>query len=447
MLHITNTLTQKKEIFNAPDHKVTMYVCGITPYDYSHIGHGRVYVSFDVVYRLLSLLGYSVTYCRNFTDIDDKLIAKAQQRWNDGLRYKEIANEFIAAYEQDMKRLGCKNPDMQPRVTDHIPQIIACITRLIAAGKAYVVDNDVYFSIPSFPAYGALSKQKLDDLRAGARVEINDKKRDVLDFALWKGEKEGTFWQSPWGWGRPGWHIECSALAHYYLGEHIDLHAGGQDLIFPHHENEIAQSEGMFGAPFARYWAHNGFVTVNQEKMSKSLGNFFTLREVFNQFDPMVVRFYILSHHYRAPLEFSYTDMQGFEKSYKKLCRLLSDVQSYSHMTPECMTFPLIKALLEMLTDDLNTPGMFGVLFDNIDALRDVPQAQAVKTFLQQILGLSLEPIAEKTVEITPIIAQLLKEREQARVEKNYARADELRIKLQELGVSVQDKKQKKHEG
>jgi cysteinyl-tRNA synthetase len=443
MLEISNTLTGKKELFK-PLYagKVLLYVCGITPYDFSHIGHGRVYVSFDLLYRLLMFLGYTVTYCRNFTDIDDKLIHKAEKEFGNGLRYKEIATRFIEAYHEDVHKLGCLPPTYEPRVTDTIPEIIAFIQGLIQTGKAYVVNGDVYFSIPDFPAYGYLSKRKLEDLQAGARVEVNDQKRNPLDFALWKSEQPGTFWHSPWGWGRPGWHIECSAMAHTYLGEHIDIHAGGQDLIFPHHENEIAQSEGLYGAPFAQYWMHNGFVTVKQEKMSKSLGNFFTLRQVFEHFDPMVVRYYILSHHYKAPMEFSFDDLQAAHKSYKRLCKAFETIPSVSLSPAQMQQSPCVAKMLAFLTDDLNVSGALGVLFDNLHMVQEQSDEGArIKAFITNVLGLSLQPLAEKATVMTPEIEQLIKEREAARAAKDWARSDVLRMQLKELGFEVQDKK------
>lgn len=440
MITITNTLSGKKELFaSADDKRVTLYVCGVTPYDWSHIGHGRVYVSFDVFYRLLTFLGYTVSYCRNFTDIDDKILKKAEAHYGDRQRYTDITAEFIEAYHDDMKSLGCLSPDNEPRVTDNIPQIIAFVQGLIDAGKAYAVDGDVYFSLESFPAYGKLSRHKLEDLRAGSRVEVNEKKRDPLDFALWKAEPDGQFWQSPWGWGRPGWHIECSALAAEYLGKSIDIHAGGLDLVFPHHENEIAQSEGLHGVPFAKYWMHNGLVRINQEKMSKSLGNFFTLREVFKQFDPMVIRYYYLTHQYRAPLEFSFDDIKAVEKSYQRLCRVFDAITCDDMTDEQIKASPTVQKMLTFLQDDLNTPGMLGVLFENLTTLGD--DACAVKLFVQRVLGLALQPLPEKEIEITPEIQALIDERVQARADKNWARADEIRDQLTALGVDVQDKK------
>jgi cysteinyl-tRNA synthetase len=444
MLVITNTLTGKKEVFKSMHNDaVRLYVCGITPYDAAHVGHGRVYVTFDVLYRLLTFLGYTVTYCRNFTDIDDKLLSKSEKEFGTPQRYKEIADRYIQSYTEDMRALGCLPPSVEPRVTENIPEIITFIQGLIDAGKAYESDGDVYFSIAQFPAYGALAKHKLEDLRAGARVEVNDKKRDPLDVALWKSEKEGTFWKSPWGYGRPGWHIECSALAAKFLGKQIDIHAGGLDLIFPHHENEIAQSEALFNVPFSAYWMHNGFVRVNAEKMSKSLGNFFTLRQVFEQFDPMVVRYYILSHHYKAPLEFSFDDLEAVQKSYKRLCKVFESVPSSDNLLPaQEMQSPVVKKMVAFLCDDLNTPGMFGVLFEHLTELQQDPaQLTLVKSFIVQVLGLNLIPLPEKVIERTPEIEQLLKEREEARVAKDWKRADEIRDRLQAIGFVVQDKK------
>ncbi|HSW73579.1 MAG TPA: cysteine--tRNA ligase, partial [Candidatus Limnocylindria bacterium] len=423
--------------------KVRMYVCGITPYDTSHLGHGRVYVTFDMFYRLLLFLKYDVTYCRNFTDIDDKLITKAEKEFGDGLRYREIAQRYIDAYHQDMAALGCLRPTYEPRVTETIAEIITFVQGLVDAGKAYVVDGDVYFSISSFPDYGKLSKRNLDDLKVGARVEINEQKRDPLDFALWKSESEGTFWQSPWGWGRPGWHIECSAMAAQYLGKHIDIHAGGLDLIFPHHENEIAQSQALYGGCFANYWMHNGFVTVKQEKMSKSLGNFFTLRQVFEHVPPMVVRYYILSHHYKAPLEFSLDDVQASGKSYKRLCKVFEGVPTPTQAWRVTdATSETVRAMLTFLQDDLNTSGMWGVVFERLATLADDAQDKAqVKAFITTVLGLDLQPIPEKEVAMTPEIEKLLRERDEARAARDWKRADTIRDQLVALGVAVQDKK------
>ena len=437
MITITNTLTGKKELFTPlnRDH-VQLYVCGVTPYDYAHIGHGRCYVTFDILYRLLKSAYKKVTYCRNFTDVDDKLMARAQQELGDRLRYHEVAQKFMQAYTQDMNNLNCLTPDVQPCATQTINEIIALVSKLIKEGYAYEVDGDVYFRVRAFKDYGKLSKRKLDDLQAGARVEVNDKKEDPLDFALWKAEAENTFWKSPWGYGRPGWHIECSAMAATHLSPHIDIHAGGMDLIFPHHENEIAQSEAVYGPDFARYWMHNAFVRIDQEKMSKSLGNFFTLRDVFGQFDPMVIRFYILQHHYRSPLDFSFNDIKGAQKAYNKICKALVEVTAQPPTANDEKS--LYEAIMDFLYDDLNTPGALGVVFEN---LSDTKNLAVLKYVLQAMLGLTLIPLVEKETEITPEIQALLDAREHARAQKDWAQADSLRDQLLELGVTIIDKK------
>lgn len=444
---LMDTLTGTKKIFTPLRPPcVTMYVCGITPYADSHVGHARVYTTFDVLYRLLSYQGFTVRYCRNITDIEDKLINKAQQELGSKQAFKEIARKYTERYNQDMKQLNCLIPTYEPKVTDHIDDIITFIQELIKKDVAYQVGSDVYFNIDHFPAYGALSKHKLEDLCAGERVEVNTKKKNPLDFALWKGDPEGLFWESPWGNGRPGWHIECSALALAFLGKEIDIHAGGLDLVFPHHENEKAQSEALHKVPFARYWVHNGFVQINKEKMSKSLGNFFTIRDVLKEVDPMVLRYYLLSHHYRAPLEFSLEGLKTAEKSYGKLCKIFAayNIPAVTLQKDTAKQRTILHEMLAFLCDDLNTPGMFGVLYSSLPALAaDPEQASEVKQFLQQIIGLTLEPLAQEKVVITPEIEKLLAQREQARAEKNWALADALRDQLQQLGVQVHDQKQK----
>lgn len=440
MITLTNTVTGKKEkLTTLKDGSVNLYACGITPYDYAHLGHGRCYILFDVLVRFLKSKNFNVTYCRNFTDIDDKLLDRAQKELGDSLRYKEVADKYINYYLEDMEALNCQFPTYQPRVTEVIPEIIALIERLIANGKAYAVDGDVYYKVDSFPAYGALSKRSLEDLQAGARVEINQKKKNPLDFALWKSEEKG-FWQSPWGHGRPGWHIECSAMAMKYFGDSMDIHAGGQDLIFPHHENEIAQSEGATGKPFVHHWMHVAFVRINQEKMSKSLGNFFTLRELFNLFDPMVIRFYILNHHYKSPLDFALTDLENAEKAYRKIVKALSArTCAVNFSVDHAEKTPVLDAMKKFVADDLNTVGMWGVVFENLDTLGD--EFCLVKSFIQNILGLTLEPLAQKIVCITADIQKLLDARDDARARKDWAESDRLRDQLKEHGVEVQDRK------
>jgi len=443
MLKLTDTLSGKKKLFQSiTPGKVLMYVCGITPYDRAHIGHGRCYVVFDLLYRVLMLLGYNVTYVRNFTDIDDKLLKRAEQQLGDKLRYKEIADTFIKSFHDDMRALDNIKPNQEPRVTDNIDLIIDFVQGLINKGHAYVVNNDVYFDVRSFKKYGELSKRNIDELLVGARIDVSEKKKDPLDFALWKGEAEGTFWKSPWGYGRPGWHIECSTLASYYLADHIDIHGGGLDLIFPHHENEIAQSESLHDDIFVNYWVHNGFVVLGKEKMSKSLGNIVTLDDLFARVNPMVVRYYFLSHHYRAPMEFSLEIITQVQKSYERLINAFGEGESAPYDYAQLYAMPIISKMLDFLCDDLNTPGMLGVLFEHINELqKDLQQRQAVQFILRHVLGLTLEPLAKEIVEITPEIQQLIDEREQARDAKDWARADKIRDQLQQLGVSVQDKK------
>lgn len=445
MVLFTNTLSQKKEEFRpGKDKNVAMYVCGITPYDYPHIGHGRCYVTFDLVYRLLTFLGYEVVYARNFTDIDDKILKKAAQELQDPARYGEITKRYIQAFHRDMKALNCQQPDYEPRVTEMIEQIITFVQSLIEKGAAYEKDGSVYFRVSTFKSYGKLSKQDLDQLHAGARVEVDACKENPLDFALWKRDNVVGF-KSPWGQGRPGWHIECSAMAQDIFKGALDIHGGGMDLMFPHHENEIAQSESLYQAPFVRYWLHNAFVRINKEKMSKSLGNFFTLHEVCEKFDPMVLRFYFLKHHYRNPLDFSFEDVTAAKVTYKRLVNFFADVSEHSVHNVELVARNLVVAdMVAFLQDDLNTSGAFGVLFDKLTVLQDDSHAKAlVKYFLVHVLGLTLEPITEPEVEITPEIQQLLQQREQAREAKDWKLADQIRDKLKELGVDVHDKKLK----
>jgi cysteinyl-tRNA synthetase len=458
-MQFTNTLSGKKEEFIVSK-PLKMYVCGVTPYDDAHVGHGRCYVAFDVLYRMLRCLGIDVKYCRNFTDIDDKIMHRAHKELGDRLRYAEIANKYIAHFHEDIAKLNCVAPDYEPRVTENIPQIIDFIQKLIDKGDAYESNGDVYFRIDSFPDYGKLSKQKIEDLHAGARIDICEKKENPLDFALWKSEPEGEFWPSPWGYGRPGWHIECSVLARINLAEHIDIHGGGLDLIFPHHENEIAQSESLFGEPFSRMWMHNGMVNSNKEKMSKSLGNFFMLRQLYEHFDPMVIRYYFLTHHYRMPIEFSFEGLASAQKSYERLIRLcsggsenvnlnnyrsdLSDhVSSIALATEEALAkSDIVTRMLDFLQDDLNTPGLLGVLFEHIaEIAQNAQELAAVKTILENILGLTLQPLPERTIHMTPEIELLIAERNKARHEKNWKRADELRDQLKAMGVEMQDAK------
>jgi cysteinyl-tRNA synthetase len=440
-MQFMNTLTGKKEELRRVK-PVKMYVCGVTPYDDTHVGHGRCYVSFDLFKRFLSFSGLEVVYCRNFTDIDDKTMNRAEKELGDRLRFKEIADRYINHFHEDIAQLNCLIPDYEPRVTDNIPAIIIFIQELIDKGCAYQAGNDVYFRIETFPSYGKLSKQKIEDLQAGARVDVRDQKENPLDFALWKGEPEGEFWQSPWGYGRPGWHIECSVLARIYLGEHIDIHGGGLDLIFPHHENEIAQSESLFGEPFSRIWMHNGMITINKEKMSKSLGNFFFLRDLYKQFNPMVIRYFFLTHHYRMPVEFNFEVLTSAQKSYERLINLFNAENSVRDNDIIGYQSDIVNRMINYLEDDLNTPGLLGVLFENISFIAENKnELAAVKNILVNILGLTLQPLPIHAIELTPEIQALIDERNQARREKNWSRSDELRDQLKVMGVDVKDEK------
>ena len=439
IMHFMNTLSGKKEELNVSK-PINMYVCGVTPYDDAHVGHGRCYVSFDVLKRVLSFCGHEVIYCRNFTDIDDKIMHRAEKELGDRLRFKEIADRYINNFTIDITLLNCLSPEYEPRVTDNIPQIINFIVELIEKGCAYQAGNDVYFRIETFPEYGKLSKQKIEELQAGARVDLREQKENPLDFALWKGEPEGEFWQSPWGYGRPGWHIECSVLARINLAKHIDIHGGGLDLIFPHHENEIAQSESLFGAPFSRLWMHNGMVNINKEKMSKSLGNFFFLRDLYKHFDAIVIRYFFLTHHYRMPLEFSFEALNNAQKSYERLIRLCE--ADYSDIDLSEYHSEIVNRMMDFLKDDLNTPGLLGVLFENITAIaQNKYESAAIKNVLINVLGLTLEPLLVQEVELTSEIQELINERNKARREKNWARSDELRDQLKAMGVDLHDEK------
>lgn len=444
MLRITNSLTGQKELFKPLiDKKVNLYVCGITPYDFSHIGHGRCYVIFDMLYRFLSFLDYKVTYCRNFTDIDDKLLNRAVKEHGDASRYTEIADRYINAYHDDMQALNCLQPDKEPRVTQTIPQIITFVQGLIDKNAAYELDGSVYFRVRNFKNYGKLSKQDINDLRAGARIDINDTKEDSLDFALWKKDDPAVSFESPWGFGRPGWHIECSAMAHDCFNGTVDIHGGGMDLLFPHHENEIAQYESLHQAPFVNYWMHNAFVRINKEKMSKSLDNFFTLKDVIAEFDPMVLRFYFLKHYYRGPLDYSTEDLIVAEKTYKRLVTFFADADLDNILDTNLVKFnPVVEKMVACLSDDFNTSGMFGVLFENLSELqKNRYSKELVKYFIINVLGLTLNPIKEKVIERTPQIEELFALRDQARADKNWALSDSLRDQLKALGFDVQDRK------
>jgi cysteinyl-tRNA synthetase len=434
-LFLSNTLGRKKEEFVSQKKDiVSIYGCGVTPYDQAHIGHGRSYVFIDLLVRFLKFSGCNTKYVRNVTDIDDKLLKKAESL-GDIKKYKEIAEKFTTQYQQEMRLLNNLDPDIEPKVTDHIGKIIIFIQELINSGYAYVVDQDVYFDVSKYSSYGELSGKNLDDLVAGARVKVDERKKNPADFALWKSD-ERIFWGSPWGNGRPGWHIECSVLAKEYLGETIDIHCGGSDLIFPHHENERAQSEALYKKTFAKYWLHNGLLKIDKEKMSKSLGNILSLEKIFEKYDPIILRYYFLQHHYRTPIDFRFDMLDSASVAYKKLVSVFEKTEP----SQEKKSYELIDQMIDALSDDLNSPKMLGILFENLSQIRaDKNLAAATKNFLQQVLGLTLAPLPEK--EITPEIKSLIEQREQARKEKKWGLADKIREQLRELGYEVRDEK------
>ncbi len=452
MLRIYNTLARdKQELRPIEPGRVRMYVCGMTVYDYCHLGHARAMVVFDVVVRYLRHRGYAVDYVRNITDIDDKIIQRAAENGED---FRDLTARFIAAMHEDAEALQVLAPDREPRATEHMPAILAMIERLIAAGHAYVARNgDVYYDVSSFAEYGKLSGKRPEDLRAGARVEVGEAKDDPLDFALWKAAKPGEpSWDSPWGPGRPGWHIECSAMSTEALGETFDIHGGGQDLQFPHHENEIAQSEGASGHPFVRYWMHNGFVRVNEEKMSKSLGNFFTIREILERYRAEEVRYFILTSHYRSPLNYSTEQLDQARGALTRLYTALRGLQARAQ-APESAFSERFQAAMD---DDFNTPEALSVLFDlarEINRVRgeDAAGAGAMAAELRALGGVlgilqqDPEQYLRTAGEAQPgglsdeQIEALIAERNAARKGKDWATADRVRDELAAQGVVLED--------
>ena len=460
---VFNTLTRGKEDL-APLHAglVRMYVCGVTVYDLSHIGHGRSAIVFDVMRRYLKHRGHAVKFIKNFTDIDDKIIRKANQ---EGVSAQEISERYIEEYRTDMASLGVAPADIEPKATEHVPQMIALIERLIAKGVAYPVEGDVYFEVRRFPGYGKLSGKNLEELQAGARVEVDERKRDPMDFALWKATKPGEpSWKSPWGQGRPGWHIECSAMAMQYLGEVLDVHGGGEDLIFPHHENEIAQSEAATGKPFARYWLHNGFVNLAAEKMSKSLGNTLTIKDLVRRHDPEALRLYLLGTHYRHPLEFGDERIVEAGRALARLQSLKDEADRIASRGtpapgPDHGLFDEVAAhrarFEAAMDDDFNTPQALGVLFDLarvLHAARDqVAQGTAGAgafllgvgelVMLARVLGLLEGARKEAAVDpqLKARIESLVYLRQEARRQRDFGEADRLRDELSRLGVVLED--------
>jgi len=475
-LRLYNTLSSEKEPFvpRVPG-KVGMYVCGVTVYDFCHIGHARAGIVFDMIYRYLRFAGYDVTYVRNYTDIDDKIINRANQ---EGTDFRTIADRYSAAFDEDMDRLGMLRPTIEPKATDHISDIIAIIEQLIAKGHAYETDGDVYFAVESFPGYLKLSGRNLEDMLAGARVDVDERKRNPMDFALWKASKPGEpWWQSPWGTGRPGWHIECSAMSMRFLGPSFDIHGGGKDLVFPHHENEIAQSEGANGCQFVKYWMHNGFVNINSEKMSKSLGNFFTIREVLELFDSETLRFFILQAHYRSPLDYSDQNLReaqaGLARIYEALA-LLEEALAGAAVTTEKVASAaeltkkvagLLPRFREAMDDDFNTAQALGMLFDTVRTLNrflaegggksavsriDLEHLRTAVIEIGSVLGLfqarpadwlaAREAAKAQQLEISPDeVEGLLAERATARANKDFKRSDEIRDYLLSRNIQLVD--------
>lgn len=454
-MKLYNTLTKSKEEFiPLKPGEVTMYSCGPTVYNYFHIGNARPFIVFDVLRRFLEYRGFKVTFVQNFTDIDDKMIKRANEEGN---TVSEIADRYIKEYYVDARGLGIKDPTVAPRATDNMDAIISMIKELIEKGYAYEVDGDVYFKTSKFDEYGKLSGHNLEDLEAGARIGVDERKENAMDFALWKAHKPGEpAWDSPWGKGRPGWHIECSAMANRFLGETIDIHSGGQDLIFPHHENEIAQSEACNGKPFARYWLHNGFININNEKMSKSKGNFFTVRDIVKHFDYEVIRFFLLSAHYRSPINFSDALLEQAQSALNRIyeCRdnlnfLLSNTQNDAFDEEIYRDIEVYRSkFIEAMEDDLNTADALGAIFElvreinsRITAASDVGKktissALDLLNELTDVLGIMRK---ERDVVLDDSIKALIEERQKARAERNFKRADEIRDQLKEMGIELQD--------
>lgn len=472
MLKVHNTYSDKIEEFKPIENgKVKMYVCGPTVYDYPHLGHARCYITWDTVYRYLKFLGYDVTYCRNVTDVDDKILKKADEQ---GCTPDEIAKKYYDIFSESMSKLNNLKPDIEPFATKTLGEMIKIVKDLLDKDYAYEVDGDVYFRVKKFPKYGQLSKQPVDDLIAGARVETTDKKEDVLDFALWKkDEKHG--YKSPWGLGRPGWHIECSAMGRKHLAPHFDIHAGGADLIFPHHENEIAQSECANGCTYVNYWLHNGFVTINKEKMSKSLKNFITIGDLLKDYNFNTIRLFILTNHYRMPVEFNTDSLNSAASGAKRLSNAVNSlINKYGDVLSDYIEDSAKNNFIEAMDDDFNTSKALSVLFDlanktNI-AIASENKEEAVNTAstlanLGNVLGLDLKlielddnileekialiknkldflPAEDLKSDAKDIMGKIIQYREKVREEKNYQEADRVRDILAEAGLKLKDTKE-----
>ncbi|MBM7694337.1 cysteinyl-tRNA synthetase [Peribacillus deserti] len=453
-IQIYNTLSrQKEEFIPLEEGKVKMYVCGPTVYNYIHIGNARPAIVFDAVRRYLEYRGYEVNFVSNFTDVDDKLIKAANEL---GEEVPVIADRFIEAYFEDVEALGCKKADVHPRVMENMDIIIEFIQALINKGFAYESEGDVYYRTRKFEGYGKLSHQSIDELRLGSRIEVGEKKQDSLDFALWKAAKEGEiYWESPWGKGRPGWHIECSAMAKKYLGETIDIHAGGQDLAFPHHENEIAQSEALTGKTFSKYWMHNGYINIDNEKMSKSLGNFITVHDILKNHDPGLIRFFMLSVHYRHPINYSEELLENLQAglnrlktSYQNLKHRLDSSSGLTENSEEWLQkiSSIHQDFEKEMDDDFNTANAISILFElskqaNYYLLEKNTDIPVIEAFIQEfktlfgILGLALE---EQEL-LDQEIEELIQERIQARKDRNFALSDQIRDRLKEMNIILED--------
>ncbi|ASQ45673.1 cysteine--tRNA ligase [Legionella clemsonensis] len=442
MLHLYNSLTRTKEPFKSiQPGKIGIYVCGMTVYDRCHLGHARSMVCFDVIVRYLRSQGYKVTYVRNITDIDDKIIARANER---SISIEELTSQYIQALHKDTRALNILPPDIEPRATAHIESIITLIQQLIENGYAYVSENgDVCYEVENFKGYGKLSHKDLEGLMAGARVEVVKEKRSPLDFVLWKKAKPGEpSWSSPWGEGRPGWHIECSAMAMHELGEQFDIHGGGSDLQFPHHENEIAQSEAASGKTFANYWMHVGMLQVNNEKMAKSVGNFFTIEDVLQQYHPEVVRYFLLSSHYRSALNYSEENLSNAGKALTRLYQSLKDVPTVNNEMDEFW----LQQFNQAMDDDFNTPVALAVLFQLSHEINKTSSPKLASTLkhMASLLGLLQSPPdaflqAGLDDQEKEQIEQLIQERLEARTARNWARADEIRTLLTNQGIDLED--------
>lgn len=454
-LYLYNTLTRKKEEFiSCEPGKVKMYSCGPTVYNFFHIGNARPFIIFDTLRRYLEYKGYSVDFVQNFTDVDDKMINKANEL---GITVRQLADQYIDEYFTDAKGLGIKEATVHPRATENIDAIIEIIKNLEENGYAYNVDGDVYYRTKKFGEYGKLSHQPLEDLESGARIEVNEDKEDPMDFSLWKKQKEGEpAWESPWGMGRPGWHIECSAMANKFLGKTIDIHSGGQDLIFPHHENEIAQSEAANCCQFANYWLHNGYINVDNRKMSKSLGNFFTVRDVAKEFDYEVIRFFMLSAHYRSPINFSKDLMESAKSALGRIYTCLETLDFLSGSAEDRELNEAEAAVVDgiethkqkfisAMDDDVNTADAISAIFELVADVNGIITQNPAKSVCDKCasaireLGDVLGLLGKSDDGVSDDVQTILAERAEARAEKNWAKSDELRDKLKEMGYIVKD--------